>query len=92
MSVFGIQNGFKIVFALGLFPGHIFSISDSKFGRLGLQNRGFRMDLIATLDFSWKSLSMNFGDRFVFVFWRSWERPFWFAGFGNRLENETIFL
>ena len=41
--------------------GVISSISESKFRRLGLPNRGFRIAGIAKIDFSWKSFSMNFG-------------------------------
>ena len=64
----------KIRFFSGLFPGHFLSISESKFRRLGLPNRGFRMEGIAKIDFSWKSFLMNFGIDF-YVFWMPWE-PF----------------
>ena len=37
------------------------SISELKFRRLGLPNRGFRMECIANVDFSWKPFLMNFG-------------------------------
>ena len=37
------------------------SISDSIFGRLGFQIRGFRIIGIARIDFPWKLFLMNFG-------------------------------
>ena len=37
------------------------AISDSIFRRLGLPNRGFRMEGIAKHDFSWKSFLKNVG-------------------------------
>ena len=60
MSVVGFQNVKKCVFLGGLFPGQFFMISEPKFQRLGLPNRGFRIEEIAKLDSSWKSFLMNF--------------------------------
>ena len=61
MSVFGEQN-FKNCFCFrACFQVICLSISDSKFRRLGLLNRGFRMESIAKDDISWKSCLMNFG-------------------------------
>ena len=45
------------------------SISELEFQRLGLPNRGFRIEGIAKIDFSWKSFLMTFGIGFC----RFWE-------------------
>ena len=59
--VFQIQNAFKFVLFLSLFLCYFLAISDSIFRRLGLPNRGVRMEGIATIDFSWKSFLKNVG-------------------------------
>ena len=64
MSVSGVQNAFKNVLFLGLFPGFFLSISDSIFQRLIFQNRCFRMEGIAQIEFSWKSFLKQFGIKF----------------------------
>ena len=45
MLVVGVQNALNFVFFC-LFPGHLLSISELKFQRLGFGNRGFRTDAI----------------------------------------------
>ena len=44
-------------------------MSDSNFGCLELRNRVFRMEGIAKIDLSWKSMFVNFGMHFC----RFWE-------------------
>ena len=51
MSVFQVQNALKIVLFLGLFLCYLLAISDSIFRRLGLTNRGFRIEEIVKNDF-----------------------------------------
>ena len=55
MSVFKRKNALFFVCS-SMFPGHFV-----KFRRLGLPTRGFRLESIAKVDFSWKSFLMNFG-------------------------------
>ena len=45
---------------VGVLLCYFFAIPDSIFRRLGLPNRGFRMEGIAKIDFSWKSFLNNF--------------------------------
>ena len=60
MLVFQVKNDLKVVLFLGLFLYCFLVISDSIFRRSGLPNRGFRIEVIAKIDFSWKSFSKNF--------------------------------
>ena len=91
MSVFGIQNIFKIVFVVRLVSITFLLISDSEFPRLGLPKRGFRMEAMAAIDFSWKLFLMNFGMDFVSFFGSLGRRFHDLFSLENRLENETIF-
>ena len=71
MAGFGDQNALKMCFVLACFQIIFLSISESNFRRLGLPNRGFRMECIAEIDLSWKSCLVNLGmefDRFSGVF------------------------
>ena len=62
MLVFEVQNALKFVFFfVGLVSRSFLSISESKIQRLGLPNRGCRMEGIAKTNFSWKSFLMHFG-------------------------------
>ena len=80
MSVFGDQNALKFVFCSGLFPGHFcLSISESKFQLLGPPNRGFRIEGIAKIGFSWKSFLVIFGDGFLAFFLMPLGLLFWFS-------------
>ena len=79
---FFVRACFRVIF---------FMISDSKFGRLGLPDRGFRMQGIAKIDFSWKSFLMNFGNRFLLFFDSLGHRFSDFLSLGNRFENKGIF-
>ena len=58
MAVVGHKNACKLVFCSGLFTGHFLSVSESS---LGLQNRRFCMESIATIGLSWKSFLVIFG-------------------------------
>ena len=65
MLVFKDQHVKQNVFFVGLVSRSVcLSIPDSKFGRSGLPNRGFRIESIAKIDFSWKSRLMNSGIHF----------------------------
>ena len=46
---FQVQNVLKIVLFLGVFLCYFLAISDSNFRRLGLPNRGFRLESIAEI-------------------------------------------
>ena len=82
---------FRFLFS-GLFPGHLFiAFSDSKFRRLGLLDRGFRMEGIANICFSWKSFFMNFGIDFRCFFGGLGNRFSGFLGLENRFANRRIF-
>ena len=66
-------------------------ISNLIFRCLGLPDRCFRMEGLAKIEFSWKSVSKNFGiDLFVF-FPCCWSCFSDFLGLGNKFENETVF-
>ena len=67
----GTETARKIIFVSGLSAVYFSSISESTFRRLALPNRGFRMEVIAAVDFSWKSFLMNFGMAFD-CFWSPW--------------------
>ena len=58
-------------FCSGLFPIPLLSISASKFRRLELLNRGFRMAGLAKTTFQGSRFKTTPGSIFV-VFWRPW--------------------
>ena len=69
MSVFGFKI-LKIHFGLGLFPGHLFI-------DFWLEILTFGIESIANIDFSRKALFIVW-ESICIVFWRPWERLFWF--------------
>ena len=84
-----VQNALFIFFSL--FRSHVLLISNSIFRCLGLPDRCFRMEGLAKIEFSWKSVLKNFGiDLFVF-FPCCWSCFSDFLGLGNKFENETVF-
>ena len=67
------------------------SISESRFRRSGLPNRGFRIEGFAEIDFSWKPFVMSFGIDFC-CFLEAKEALSGSLGLENRLENERIVM
>ena len=58
---------------------------------MGLPSRGFRIESIAEIEFSWKSFLMKFGVDFLSFFASLGSRLSDFSSLENRLENEGIF-
>ena len=71
MSVFGGQNALKIVSRRACFQVIFLSISGSAFQRLGLKNRDFRIEGIATIEFAWTSFLIDSG-LFLSFFLKPW--------------------
>ena len=67
------------------------SLSDSEFRSLGLPTRGFRIERIAKIDFSWKSCLTDFGMAFC-RFGAALGTVFWLLTMKNTLKTRMIFV
>ena len=72
----------------GLFPGHFLSISESKFRRLRLPNRGVRKEGSCKSRLFTEIVLMSFSVDICCFFWKPQEPFFWFLGLENIFENE----
>ena len=79
-------------FCLVWFQVFFLPISASRFRRLGLPNRGFRMEGIANIDFSWKSFLMNFGIDFYRFLDASGAVFLTFQASKTSLKTERLFM
>ena len=80
--LFFVRARFQVIFL---------SISESKSRRLGLSNRGFRIECIAKIDVSPKSFLMNLGTDLCCFFGSLGSHFSGFLGLENRFEYEHIF-
>ena len=78
---FSFRACFQVIFV---------SSSESKFLRLGLPNRGFRMEGIAKNALSWKSCFFVFQDRFLLFSESLGYRFSDSCNLENKVENEAI--
>ena len=86
MGFHSILGPVYIRFLLGLSRCH-FSISESKCQRLGLPNRGFRVESIGNLC-SWKSFLIDCWNRFCHRF-KALSKDFRFFGIENRFKSSA---